>query len=220
MKFIHILVEGQTEEIFVRDVLAPYLQQKQIHPTAKLLTTKRVKSGTDFKGGITSYDQFKLDLNKLLHDRNAQIITTMIDYYGLPTDFPKFDQQPSGDVYRKVEFLEQAIADDINSRRFLPYLSIHELEALLFVSTTDIATAFPDTDKQSELDALKNRYQNNPERINLDDPPAKRLKALYSEFTKTFHSGIIISQIGIHQIRSQCPHFDRWLTQIENRLKR
>lgn len=218
LKYINILVEGQTEEVFVRDVLAPYLLQKEIYPTTKLATTKRVKSGADFKGGITSYDRVKLDLSKLLHDKNAQLITTMIDYYGLPDNFPEYAKQPSGSVYEKVEFLEQAISDEIGSHRFLPYLSIHEFEALLFVSTVDIAEAFPESNKQFKLDAIKDRYDN-PEFINLDSPPAKRLTKLYPQYQKTFHSPLIASQIGMNDIRAQCPHFDQWLNHIEDRLK-
>lgn len=213
LNFINILVEGQTEEIFVRDVLAPYLMQHEVFPTAKLATTKRVKSGKDFKGGINSYQRVKLDINNLLKDKNAKMTTTMIDYYGLPNDFPKYDQQPSGSLYEKVEFLEQAMFDDIGSHRFLPYLSTHEFEALLFVSTSNIATAFPDSDKQAELDTIKNRYDN-PEYINLDNPPAKRLAQLYSGYAKTFHSALIASEIGINDIRNECPHFDQWITKI------
>lgn len=217
MKYIHILVEGQTEEVFVRDVLEPYLLQKEIYPTAILATTRRVKSGTDFKGGIKSYDRVKLDIINLLHNSSIQLITTMIDFYALPKNFPQYDKQPAGSLYEKVEFLEQALADDIGSHRFLPYLSIHEFEALLFTSTKAIAEAFPDSDKQSELNAIKNRYDN-PEYINLDDPPAKRLKALYSGYEKTLHSAGIIRQIGIQDIRRECPHFDQWITQIKTVL--
>jgi hypothetical protein len=40
-----ILVEGQTEETFVREILAPHLSSSGIYPIAKLATTKRVKKG-------------------------------------------------------------------------------------------------------------------------------------------------------------------------------
>lgn len=217
VKYIHILVEGYAEEVFVRDVLEPYLSAKGIFPTAKVATTKRVKSGGNFKGGITSYDRVKLDINHLLADKNAQLITTMIDFYGLPNNFPEYANQPTGNLYQRVEFLEDAMTDDIGSHRFLPYLSVHEFEALLFVSPSEIASAFPDTNKQSEIDGIKNRYEN-PEFINLDNPPAKRLKQLYSEYQKTFHGPLIARQISIDVICDQCPHFTQWLTKIETIL--
>ena len=50
-KRVLILVEGQTEERFVKDVLGPAFWAKELffHPT--LLVTKRVKDGPNFKGG-------------------------------------------------------------------------------------------------------------------------------------------------------------------------
>ncbi|MEI6046571.1 MAG: hypothetical protein WCS37_19645 [Chloroflexota bacterium] len=55
MIYMHLLVEGQTEETFVRDVLAPYLSEKGVYPSAMRATTKPVKDGPNFKGGIVSY---------------------------------------------------------------------------------------------------------------------------------------------------------------------
>jgi hypothetical protein len=49
MKRVLILVEGQTEETFVRDVLAPHFLARNVALTPKLLVTRRVKSGGHFK---------------------------------------------------------------------------------------------------------------------------------------------------------------------------
>ena len=53
-KRVLILVEGQTEERFVKDVLGPAFWDKELffHPT--ILVTKRVKDGPNFKGGVTN----------------------------------------------------------------------------------------------------------------------------------------------------------------------
>jgi hypothetical protein len=59
----------------------------------------------------------------------------------------------------------------------------------------------------------------NPEFINLDNPPAKRLTKLYPQYDKRNHGARIASQIGMSDIRAQCPHFDQWLTHIEDHLK-
>jgi hypothetical protein len=71
MKKIIILVEGQTEETFVRDVLDPHLHafEKVLVPT--LLVTKRVKSGPNFKGGVMSWVKVENDLRRLLRDKSA-----------------------------------------------------------------------------------------------------------------------------------------------------
>jgi len=217
VKYISILVEGQTEEVFVRDVLTPYWSTQDIFPIATILRTKRVKSGSDFKGGITRYDRVCNDLNKLLQNRGVELITTMIDYYGLPKDFPKIDEQPEGDLYTKVEFLELAMEQDIGSYRFLPYLSVHEFEALLFTSPQDIATAFPDDNKTQQLESIKRTYRN-PEFINLDNPPAKQISKLLPQYRKKLHGSQIVKAIGLDDIRAECPHFNQWLTIIESRL--
>jgi hypothetical protein len=52
MKRLLVVVEGQTEEAFVRDVLTSHLAAFAVHPTAVLLKTKRVKSGGAFRGAV------------------------------------------------------------------------------------------------------------------------------------------------------------------------
>ena len=56
MKWLLILVEGQTEETFVRDVLIAHLASFEVHATPVILKTKRVKAGGVFRGGVTSTD--------------------------------------------------------------------------------------------------------------------------------------------------------------------
>ena len=58
----------------------------------KIATTKRVKQGADFKGGVTSFHRVEDDIRRLVGDSDASLITTMIDYYGLPDDFPKIQK--------------------------------------------------------------------------------------------------------------------------------
>lgn len=79
MSKILILVEGQAEETFVREVLAPYLSRNGVYPIAKLATTKRVKSGPHFKGGIVSYYELRLEWSRVLRWYNStRLIHTMV----------------------------------------------------------------------------------------------------------------------------------------------
>jgi len=66
LKKILILSEGATEESFIRDILYPHLSQKGVFVIPVVVTTKRVKSGPDFKGGITSYGKFKKEIISIL----------------------------------------------------------------------------------------------------------------------------------------------------------
>ncbi len=71
MKRCLILVEGQTEERFVKDVLSPHFEPLGLFIYPTILTTKVVKSGKDFKGGVTKYSKLRGDLIKLLGDGTA-----------------------------------------------------------------------------------------------------------------------------------------------------
>ncbi len=88
MSKVLILVEGQTEEAFVTQLLAPHLASRNVYPVPKLVITKRVKGGPDFKGGVFSYIKVKNDIKLLLKDTSASVVTTLLDFYGLPSDFP------------------------------------------------------------------------------------------------------------------------------------
>ncbi len=216
MSKVLILVEGQTEETFVRDILAPYLSGHRVYPVAKLATTKRVKSGPDFKGGIVSYGKFENDIVRLLHDTSAALVTTMIDFYGLPTDFPGRRSMPPGSCYERVAYLEEEIREDINHPRFIPFLTLHEFEAMMFVAPEQIAREFSGTNMTQELSAIRAQFRS-PEEID-DNPrtaPSKRLETLFPGYQKPLHGPLIILEIGIARIRNECRHFNDWLQKLE-----
>jgi len=109
MKKVLILVEGQTEETVVRDVLSPYLANRGAYLEPIILKTKREKWGTTFKGGIRSFDQVRRDLLPLLGDTSVAAVTTLIDYYGLPQDFPGMGSRPASDPYARVRHVESRL---------------------------------------------------------------------------------------------------------------
>jgi hypothetical protein len=211
-----VLVEGQTEETFVRDILAPYLMERDTYPIATLATTKRVVGGPHFKGGIVSYGKLKGDLLRLLNDTSAAVVTTLIDYYGLPDDFPGRAKIPPGSCYDRVAFLERAFRNDIGDRRFLPYLVLHEYEAMLFVAPELIADAFSDALATAQLESVRDKFDT-PEEID-DHPqtcPSRRIAAVLPGYRKPLHGPLIARKIGIDRIRKGCRHFDGWLTELE-----
>lgn len=214
MSKVLILVEGQTEETFIDGVLAPYFSQKGIYLTPILAATKRVKKGPDFKGGIVSYAKVSRDLRRLLGDTSADMVTTMLDYYNLPDDFPQYDKRPTGSCYQRVTHLEQALKQDIAHRKFLPYLALHEFEAMMFVSPEEITNAFPDTEHAQILRKIKDGF-NSPEEIDEESPPSKRLIKLFPGYQKPLHGYFVTDEIGITAIRQECSHFDAWLSNIE-----
>ena len=213
---IIVLVEGQTEERFAKTILQPHLLTKNVDLAVTILNTKTVKDGANFKGGVTSYAQVKNDLTRLFYDSSAKLITTMLDYYALPTDFPGFSAQ-TGSCYEKTAHLEQEFAQNINKANFLPYLQLHEFEALLFSSIDDIVDTMPNGDrKRVDLEAIKREFSN-PEEINNrpETCPSRRLLGLFPDYNKTVYGTLISSNIGLDVMRRECPHFNEWLVKLE-----
>jgi uncharacterized protein CbrC (UPF0167 family) len=62
---LHFVVEGQTEETFVNDLLAPVLSRLNIFPDVRCVQTGR-KHGKVYKGGITNYIKLKNDIRRWL----------------------------------------------------------------------------------------------------------------------------------------------------------
>jgi hypothetical protein len=133
---VNILVEGQTEEMFVKEQLQPYFADHDLTFTPIIISTKRQRNGTKFKGGVSSYGSFKADLQRIINSTPHGLVTTMIDYYGLPTSFPGYAQRVNLPTQKeKVEFLEQELWNDMGSfPNFIPHIQLHEFETLLFSS--------------------------------------------------------------------------------------
>lgn len=216
MKRVHILVEGQTEETFVRDVLAPHLLHSEVFLRPIVAATKRVKSGTKFKGGVTSYQRFKKELRQLARDTSASAITTMIDYYGLPGDFPGVSSVPPGDCYQRVHHVQEALKADLDIRNLVPYISLHEFEALLLTSPDQIDALFPGREVARKLSAAVSSL-GSPERVNdgLETHPAARITRLAPSYRKPLHGPLIAGRIGLEAIRQECRHFDQWVRSLE-----
>lgn len=79
-----IHVEGQTEESFVNEVLRDHLVGYGYELVgARLVGNARLRQN---RGGIRSWVSVKRDLtNHLRQDPNC-VVTTMVDFYGLPQE--------------------------------------------------------------------------------------------------------------------------------------
>ncbi|WP_375755394.1 DUF4276 family protein [Corallococcus exercitus] len=215
MKRVLILVEGQTEETFVREVLAPYVLSRGLALIPRLVVTKYVKEGGSFKGGVPQYALVQGDLRRLLGDTGASCVTSMLDYYGLPKDFPGLSTRPSGNCYARVEHVERAFAEDIRHPRFLPYLALHEFEAMLFADPSRCSLSFT-PDEIAKLQIIRAGVPS-PEEINEhpDTAPSKRVLAVSPGYQKTLHGPLAVMDIGLAAIRAACPHFAQWLSKLE-----
>lgn len=71
MSRIYLLVEGQTEETFVNELLIPHYSRQGIYLTPIIVSTS-----PGHKGGVVSYAKIKPQINKLCkQDDNAYVTT-------------------------------------------------------------------------------------------------------------------------------------------------
>ena len=212
------LVEGQSERIFLADLIAPHLAERGVFLTPIVIS----KPGQ--KGGDVKFVRVRNDIGLHLKQRNDTYLTLFIDFYGIRSDWPGLDEakaqtMPGG----KAEKINRATFAEVERlfgaygvyRRFLPYFSMHEFEALLF-SDPQILTAQLGV-SQNVVDEILTEC-GEPEAID-DSPltsPSKRLEALSTRYKKTTTGIVIARAIGLVAMRHECPLFNAWLTRIEN----
>jgi len=219
---LNCVVEGQTELGFVDAVLKRHLQARQVFATARCVETSR-KRGRIRRGGIVKYERFKRDLTRWMReDQNADArFTTMLDLYGLPSDFPGYDEAAQqSDPNERVELLEKRLAEDLADRRLVPYVQLHEFEALLFCDPSAFEGVFIGcTHATEQLAQIASQFAS-PELIDDGEQtaPSKRLIQQIPQYAgqKSFAGPQIAEQIGIGLMRQKCPHFDAWVGRLES----
>jgi len=219
-KRLIIIVEGQTEKEFVNVILRPYFSTKGIFDIS-VFTIKQ--SG----GGLSKYNHIKTNILNCIYQSNT-VITTLIDFYGLPGNFPNFGGVANIDnKLHKVEFLEKSMKEELeNSQKnkfdnFLPYIQLHEFEALVFSSKESILNNF-ESNKIDMLEIEKIfREFDNPEEINnsVNTAPSKRLLKHKEGYDKVVDGVRIIEQAGLNKVLEKCPRFAAWLNKVILKVK-
>ncbi len=226
---VNFIVEGQTEEIFIRDVLKELLASRCIYVNARRVETSRKKiNGTNYsngkqlkiyRGGIPKFEKVKRDIDRWLKEDSKAYLTTMFDFYALPRDFPKFEQaMHAKNPFDKVKILEDGFRTEINDPHFIPYIQLHEFEGLLFSNVEIIDEILKPYHQGSQLNSLKEirKEFNTPEEINdgVETAPSKRLINLYKSYDKAVYGSRIAKRIGIDDMRCECKHFNEWLVNL------
>ena len=209
-KRIYFIVEGQTEESFVKEILSKYFLQYEIYVYAIKIETSR-----GHKGGFVNYAHLKRDVEiRLKQMGNDIIVTTFIDFFRCPELPDKDSYIHIKDHHEKVKQMEKVIKDDINDWRFIPYIQLHEFEALLFSSDKGFKEYFSE-EENKELISVINEF-NNPEEINSnpEKAPSKRLMKIVTDYDKVIHGNIIALEIGIDGILNKCPRFKHWIEML------
>jgi len=218
---LHFIVEGQTEEAFVNRVLLKHLASHSVWVDARCVMTSR-KGSVVHRGGLSSYTKAKKDIILWMkEDQNSDsFYTTMFDLYALPRDFPGFDKvQSISDPRDRVIKLEEAVLKDINHPRFIPYLQLHEFEALILADPQKLDWLYFEHEQAiKNLVEMVSKYDS-PELINdgVDTAPSKRIIKEIPEYEgmKPTAGPLAVEKIGIKTLRERCPHFNCWLEKLE-----
>jgi hypothetical protein len=216
MSRVRILVEGQTEEAFINDILNPHLNQMGVYPYAFLFR---------HKGGSFAYQKAKREILNSLKEDTSLICTTMMDFYGLPKDWPGRTDADNHRAYLdKAVAVERALSSDICTQlgssfspcRFISYVQMHEFEALLFSDTV----TWTENKISTQLEEIKRSFPC-PEEINdnYETCPSRRIINIFKECGQKYGKvidGINASKkIGLAKMRAACPHFNEWITKLE-----
>ncbi len=213
------IVEGRTERNFCNRILKPHLETRCI----ELRAIEVSKPGQ--KGGDVRFQRIEKDLKIYLEQREDTYITTFIDYYGL-REMPGLAEaqqlQMPQDIANVINEQTKAkvvsvFAEQRAEIRFIPYVAIHEFEALLFSDSEILSEGISCAVK--DIDKVLNKFNNQPEFINNSQQtaPSKRINQLSGRGFKKARQGIdIAKKIGIDKMREKCPLFNDWLTTLEN----
>ena len=220
-------VEGQTEESFVNEVLAFHLYSVGfVEVSARIMGNVRQR---DRRGGIKPWPGVREGiLNHLKQDAGC-MVSTMVDYYGLPRcgvdSWPGRKAAAIAVSPEKANTVEDALLTDVckhmgssfNPTRFVPYVMMHEFEAMLFSDCVGFSRGIGHPGLARQFQAIRNAF-GSPEEIDASPKtaPSKRIKALAPTYNKPLLGTLGVLEIGLDAIRRECPHFRGWLEKLES----
>ena len=204
-----VSVEGQTEEEFVKRVLAVHLRGRQIEATPILLGRARGRAG----GGNVSVDRLMSEVVTLYWSFDA--VTTLVDFYGFKGKRDRGVEQLEVDLLNGIT---GRVGGDWNARKVVPYVQRHEVEGVLFSDVEVFGTQvdFP-RDCVTALRAVREQFTT-PEDINdsCETAPSKRIARAIPRYDKRLHGPVLAEEIGLDRIRAECPRFDAWVRRLES----
>lgn len=222
MNELVVIVEGETEQTFVRDQLAAHLA---IHGSIAWA----VLPGRHRKhGGVKKWEVARQDIVRTLKEN--RFCTTMFDFYAMPKDWPGREDASQLEWKFRADHVEQMLQKDIagtmstsfNQKFFVPYVQLHEFESLTFSDTNELAAVLSPIGSYSTTQ-LGEKFQNiveqagEPEAINdgYETCPSRRISKIVPAYKKRAQGPIVTRRIGLEMLRQKCPHFGKWLSKLE-----
>ena len=188
-------VEGQTEKDFVNKVLRNHLVEKGYSSIdARIVGDPRHRQ----RGGICKWPSARNDIVNHLREAPDCIATTMVDYYALPQKGPggwpgRAEATRLRTIEQKGQCVQNALREDLitemgsrfDSKRFVPFVVMHEFEGLLFSDCAAFSRVIGRSDLEADFRKIREQFAT-PEDID-DSPataPSKRVEALAPSYQK------------------------------------
>lgn len=226
---VFAVVEGHSENGFLNGLLRLHFGERGVDFYAKIVGEGSSKGGMKFR----TFDQTCSEIAKHLHDRRNPFVTTFFDYYGLPTNKNKgwgfVESAKSRGPRSGAETIEQQFATAVGeavgrsdfAQRFIPYLQLHELEALFYAEPDKLAETLGAPSLAPHFVKIVAEC-GECEAIN-DDPqtaPSKRLEKVFRGYIKgrsaAAHAPRLAQRLDLAKVRAACPRFGSWLTKLES----
>jgi hypothetical protein len=116
--------------------------------------------------------------------------------------------------------MEKLLSNDLAFHKFIPYIQLHEYEALMYADTDimeDWLSLYNKLPKNCFSKIKESVSNSNPELINEspETAPSKRILKLCDSYDKVDDGILILKEIGLNTLRAECQHFNSWLTTLE-----
>lgn len=221
-----VVVEGPTENIVLRKLVAPHLGARGIFIHPKII------GESTGKGGSITFSRLVSDMVNLHLQEPGVIVTSFVDYYGRQGTWPSEAAAKTKGLSAAAmaTTLESDLKTAITAHprltgarlRLLPYIQVHELEALLYAQPELLAKeVFGEAEKEALLKAdlagLAHCEMLNDSTITA---PSKRLENHFGVYKKgrgnTSHARLFAEKANLATIRQACPRFNEWIGRLEN----
>ena len=218
MTRVHVICEGQTEEMFIKEFLYEPFQ------TLGVVLTPALIGKPGHKGGNFRIERLLSDVKNRLFGDPTSFCTTFFDFYGLPKEFPgKTDAGTVETPQEKADIVCQAMVESLTGslgegamRRFVPYIQMYEFEALLFSDPDGLARGVDCPRLSDTFRKIRESFES-PEWINDNawTAPSKRISNKVKEYQKPIYGSLAAMEIGLPTMRRECHRFDAWLSHLE-----
>lgn len=212
---VYVVVEGHSEERLAQQLLTPHLAARGVW-----LYPMRVPVGGGGRGGGSRWAHWDRFLRRLLREQTSSVVrvTTLLDLYAIPEDTPGYTAPRPRAGAARADRMLAAMEASIGDSRFLPYIQVHELEALLFVDLGVVADVVGSLSGRRALLRLAQDVAGvGAEEVN-DGPlsaPSKRIFQCLPDFRKTLQGIDALERIGLPRLRAGCPRFGAWVDRLE-----